>query len=166
MPPGSWQFLRIRPNNSPLRRMAAMAHLLARDPRPLQGLLGPLSSTPDRGTSTRMEAALLVSTDGYWAKHDDFGRRCPSTPALLGQSRAGEIVANVLLPFAAALGTSRALSVYHAYHRLGANSVQTHMAAQLGIGAEVVDSARRQQGLLHLYSSFCTRGQCQACIMA
>ena len=163
MPSGSWQLLRVRPNNSPLRRMAAMAHLIERYPNLLDGLLGRLPGAPHRGAGMEMESGLLVSGGGYWAEHQDFASPCPANPTLLGRGRAGEIVVNVLLPFAAALGRPQAQAIYGTYHRLAPNSVEAHMADQLGIGPRVVNSARRQQGLLHLYAAFCTRGQCAAC---
>ncbi len=166
MSPDRWQLVRVRPNNSPLRRMAAMGSLVSRYPDLLDGLLGTLPAGPRRGVGGEMETGLVVTADGYWADHYDFGCTChPPNPTLLGRGRAAEIIVNVLLPFAAALGRPEraTLALFHAYHRLGVNSLEQHMAAQLDLNRIVVNSARRQQGLLHLYSAFCTRGRCAAC---
>ena len=169
MSPGSWQLVRVRPNNSPLRRMAAIAHLVTRYPGLLDGLLGLLPIGARRGAVASIEARLVVAATGYWAEHYDFGCPChPPNPTLLGRGRAGEIVVNVMLPFAAALGRpeNETLALFHAYHRLAANSIEQHMMGQLGIGRSEVNSARRQQGLVHIYSAFCTRGRCSTCVLS
>jgi len=37
------------------------------------------------------------------------------------------------------------------------------MGRQLGIGGSVVNTARRQQGLIHLFKTFCSIGGCLNC---
>ncbi len=54
-------------------------------------------------------------------------------------------------------------ALYHHYPALAVNSVEKHMRSQLGLDRRLVNSARRQQGLLHVYRTLCTRGRCQHC---
>jgi hypothetical protein len=37
------------------------------------------------------------------------------------------------------------------------------MIEQLGIGRGIVNSAMRQQGLIHIYNNLCTQGGCNIC---
>jgi hypothetical protein len=90
---------------------------------------------------------------------------------LIGARRAADIAVNVLLPFALAWGKvsylpaleRKALDLYRGYPRLVVNTVERHMKNQLGLDSRVVNSARRQQGLIHIYNSLCTQGRCDSC---
>ena len=114
----------------------------------------------------------MVTTDGYWANHFDFGAASRTVnPTILGGRRAADIIINVLLPFTfawAELGSQlqleeKALELYRHYPKLAANTIERHMKKQLGISNDLVDSARRQQGLIHIYHTLCTQGRCHCC---
>lgn len=174
MPAESWDLCKIRPNNSPLRRLAAMSELVFRyrETGLMNGLLGLVKAAPLSDGHNCLEKGLLVAGAGYRANH--FGlisQNRVRSPALLGTGRAADINVNVLLPFTLAwslfncqpeLG-DKALALYCAYPRLMANSIERHMMAQLGLARGLVNSARRQQGLLHIYRTLCTQGRCQDC---
>ena len=116
-----------------------------------------------------LEELLLVTTDDYWASH--ITPRCRRmVPALLGHSRAADIALNVLLPFAFAWGrrsrpdfSRKALDLYRRYPRLAVNNLEKHMNRQLGLTGALVNSAARQQGLIHIYRTRCSQGKCHAC---
>ena len=120
----------------------------------------------------RLEKGLLVTTNGYWASHFDFGSSGRiRSPTLLGSGRAANIAVNVLLPFTFAwsqftsqpeLGR-KAIELYGRYPKPAVNSVERHMTAQLGLSSSLVNSAQRQQGLIHIYNTLCTQGRCQYC---
>ncbi|MBM2825759.1 MAG: hypothetical protein HW402_1423 [Dehalococcoidales bacterium] len=163
MSPDDWHLFKVRPNNSPIRRLLAMSYLTNRF-RPgglLPGLIDLVREAP-AGNGGSMERALLVRT-GY------AGSGPIST--LLGRGRAADIIVNVLLPFALAWGElaarpelgRKAMALYDGYSRLSINSVEKHMEAQLGLGHCLINSARRQQGLIHIYYRLCTQGRCQDC---
>ena len=168
--PLDWDVFRARPNNSPLIRMAAMAELVVRYRRRglLRSLLGGLSDSPLDGGCKRLENALSVPRGEYTCSDGSpqAANCCP-----LGISRARDIVVNVLLPFAHAFGeakgdpdlSQKSVALYHRHGRLAGNCVERHMACQLGLSGGFVNSARRQQGLLHIYSRFCIRGRCGTC---
>ena len=172
MTEGDWHVFKVRPGNLPVRRLAAMGHLLRRYGKEglLPGLVGGLENIRLEGGHREMEARLLVSAEGYWARNLDFG--LPGgvgLPALLGRGRAAVIAVNVLLPFAAAWGCPRpglarkARLIYRDYPALAENTLERHMGRQLGLGRRSVGTARRQQGLIHIYRTFCSQGRCEDC---
>jgi len=90
---------------------------------------------------------------------------------LVGNARASEIVINVLFPFAYSwYGSSeqvsgKILELYRLHPKISYNSIERHMMAQLGLRARQVDSACKQQGLLHIYKTRCTQGGCGGCVL-
>jgi hypothetical protein len=168
-----WDSFKVRPGNRPVRRLGAMAYLLLRYRR--QGLLVGLMDYLDGWQPESpggLEAGLTVGAEGYWAAELDFGLPAGrSAPALLGRDRAGDIVVNVLLPFAAAWGNAssrpalaaKAQALYMTCPRLAENTLERHMRRQMGIDSRLVDSARRQQGLIHIFKTRCSRGGCGEC---
>jgi hypothetical protein len=169
-----WQMVKVRPGNLPVRRMAAMSYLLLRYRRDglLNGLSAELQVTAKESAGLGLEKALKVNAEGYWAEYLDFGMpvRGPA-PALLGGGRAADIIVNVLLPFMAARDrlssdknmTEYAIELYRNYPVAAANTLEKHMLKQLGIDRRTVSSARRQQGLLHIYRTLCSQGKCSVC---
>lgn len=152
-----WQFYMVRPANHPTRRLIAMSWLLHRyrENGLLAGLLNSLCSD-----YRSIEKSLYVPAAG-------FGE--PS--ALLGRSRAADIILNILLPLAFARAEldsnsesgRQILDIYRQYPRLAAHSVEKHMCRQFGIDRGRVNSARQQQGLIHIYRTLCSRGECGIC---
>jgi len=165
-----WHFFKIRPGNYPPRRIAAMSCLLLRYCH--QGLSAGLEEKTKQALEDNdgnaLEAGLLVIADGFWRCYADFG--IPSsgiTPALLGKERAADIVINVLLPFcyagSMAADGEKALNIYRKYRASAENTLVKHMRQQLGITRGFVNTARRQQGLIHIYQTFCLEGKCGQC---
>jgi hypothetical protein len=174
MSPDDWHSFKVRPGNLPRRRVAAMSYLLLRygeEGLPDVLVRGVENASPDGGRSSPGEW-LLVSAAGYWGENTDFGLPAGrSVPALLGRNRAEVIVVNVLLPFAAAWGeetsrpdiAARAKELYQRYPAITENSLEKHMRRQLGISRCTVGSARRQQGIIHIYKTLCSQGKCAEC---
>jgi hypothetical protein len=174
MSAGDWHSFKVRPGNYPRRRLAAMSYLLCRFRA--EGLLPALVREVESAVADvncrGIKEWLLVSADGFWSVNLDFG--LPShgvAPALLGENRAGVIVVNVLLSFAVAWGQAasrpglkeKALGIYHRHPVLAENTLERHMRRQLGISRVLVNSARRQQGLIHIYKTLCSQGKCPQC---
>ncbi len=169
-----WHLFRVRPINSPVRRIAAISYLVLRYKRKgiLEGLADMVKEAPLIKGHIRLERGLLVAANGYWASRFDFG--LPGgirISNLLGGGRAADIAVNVLLPFMVAwsdLGSQpelerKAFALYRSYPRLTANTVERHMMHQLGLSSGLVNSAVRQQGLIHIYNSLCIQGRCDCC---
>lgn len=169
-----WSLFRVRPGNFPVRRIAAMSYLVLkyRDVGLFTGQLALIRPAIMEKAVHVIEGGMMVTARDYWANHFDFGRTCRGlSPLLVGPSRAAEIVINVLLPFAIAFGKSvadtemaeQALELYRQYPALAENTVAKHIRAVLGLKPAMVNTACRQQGLLHIYREFCIRGGCGRC---
>jgi len=169
-----WHLFRVRPNNSPIRRIAAMSHLLLsyRERGLFDGVIKMIKEVTVNKGHCRLEMGLAVTTNGYWASHFDFGlANKVRNPTLLGRRRAADIVINVLLPFTFAwsrltsqpeLG-KKTLDLYRHYPRLAVNNIERHMKEQLRVSSSLVNSAQRQQGLIQIYNTLCTQGRCSCC---
>ena len=172
--PSAWHLFRLRPNNSPTRRIAAMSYLILRyrEKGIVEGIINMVKEVAVSKSHNRLEKGLLVTTNGYWASHFDFGLASRiRVPALLGSRRAADITINVLLPFTFAWGKltsqpeleKKALDLYRHYPKLAVNTIERHMKNQLGVSSNLVNSAQRQQGLIHTYNTLCTQGRCNCC---
>lgn len=169
--PHEWRMNGLYPNNSPVRRMVALARLWP-DMERLAGLAADVvlsESERPRQCAGKLEKLIRRSGSMYWRTHYDFGKRTPECD-LLGERKAREVVVNALLPFVA----SRALSsghhelleavvqLYAAYPAGAMHAITRHMCQQLGLPGACSTSAE-QQGLLHLFTQYCRRGLCSAC---
>ena len=101
-----WHFFRVRPANSPVRRLAALSYLLNKCRRTglLRYTLDLVEDSSGDNAHQFIQSGLLIPGQGYWANHVDFGVTSTRGIVLLGRSKAAEIVVNVILPFAYALG--------------------------------------------------------------
>jgi hypothetical protein len=164
-----WHFFRIRPGNFPTRRIAAMSRLLLRyrEEGLLTGLIGEFHKLPVDGGCRGLEEALIIEAG------DCHSTVSKGESALLGRERAADIVINVLLPFAVAWGrvnsrpelAEKAVNLYRRYPALATNTLERHMGRQFGIDVNLVNTARRQQGLLHIFKTLCSVGGCRICPM-
>ncbi len=174
MSENDWHFGHIYPNNSPVRRVIAQSYVLQRYRTDglLGGLLQLIRETPLVVGYRRLEDGLTVLGDGYWQEHRDFGRKTKRA-ALLGRSKAGEIAVNVLLPFGYAWGEAskepeleeKAIQLYASYPRLAENAITRHMVRQLCLEDMSDSTARRQQGLIHIFRNYCREGNCSRCLV-
>jgi hypothetical protein len=170
-----WNNFRARPGNSPLSRMAAMSHLLVRYRAKglVASLLGAVRYTGKDEDTGALRHALEVNPSapnqaGSQASNGAGALASRETAALLGKDRANDIAVNVLLPFAHAVANNnaiatRALLIYRSWPRSGSNCIERHAMGQMGLDIKLIDTARRQQGLLEVHSSLCSKGQCAVC---
>jgi hypothetical protein len=174
MSTSDWDFCRVRPANLPARRLAAMSQLLLRfrGEGLLNGLMSQLEALPDGAGHHQLEAALTVAAGDGPGRYPCSSRSSTrDEPALLGRARAAEIAVNVILPFAVAWGRAsgrpalveKALNLYRRYPVTATNTIVRHMSRQFGIGTDPVNTARRQQGLLHIFKTWCSLGRCHDC---
>jgi len=171
MSSSSWRLNGLYPNNSPVRRTAALAGLLLHmevlaDVAP--GLVVRYGERP-RHCAALLEQHYRVIGDDYWRRHYDFGLRTRESD-VIGVSKAREMVVNALLPWVAARAlvsgdaTCLAATVHllSRYPSAPAHAVTRHMQRQLGF-ARTCGSAGVQQGMLHLFREYCRRGLCASC---
>jgi hypothetical protein len=177
MKEGDWNLSHIYPNNSPVRRIVAQSYLLERysEGKLLAGILQLVKESPLPGEHRVLENGLTVTGDGYWRDHFDFGVRSKTKiSALLGNSKAGEIAVNVILPFAFSWGeltneskiTENAIELYRNYPKLAENCITRHMKKQLRLEESFDFTAYHQQGLIHVFRNYCCEGRCTQCPLA
>ena len=157
-----WQQQGVRPVNQPTRRLLALSHLLERYATAglLPGLTAAVKEASQDGGQKELESALIVSASNELISTTVAKRQ----PSLLGRERAGEIAVNILLPFACAYGLeSQALGLYRDYAPLAENEITREMSEVLDITNKLVNSACRQQGLIHLFKLFCAERRCGEC---
>ncbi len=140
---------RGRPHNDPARRLEGLAVLLAR------------SGGPARLAASAAEAS------GPQGAIAAFIARAGDGPALIGRSRAIELLVNAALPFLAGAGEGRladaARSLYRRLPRPGRYGALAFLEAQLRRPGGPAVTARRQQGLLALHREWCAAGGCGRC---
>ncbi len=151
-----WNLFRVRPENHPLRRLLGAASLLL--PHVEQGLAtGMEALLKEEKGCARLTTRLRASAPGIGAGGPRQGQRAP---AFIGEGRARDLLVNVLLPFFHAKGgitgaawmDARALELYHQMPLLQENAITREMRRQLlPPDSPLVQGARRQQGLIHLY---------------
>ncbi|HUZ02461.1 MAG TPA: DUF2851 family protein [Thermomicrobiaceae bacterium] len=155
LPPTTWSLTRQRPAAHPLRRLLAMASLLAR----LQvGLLEDL-------------CALVTEVDPYRVLLEWLAAGNP----WLGRGHAHEIVVNVVVPFTLAYAGEHdeeglAAAAGRLWDRLpaGAGNAEARRTAEQICGPYPVRvrSARAAQGLLHIRRTGCAAMRCFECPVA
>jgi len=176
MSENNWRLFKVRPNNLPIRRIVAMSYLILqyREKGIFEEVINKIREVPVSKGHHELEKMLQISSNGYWASHLDFGSGSRLIlPTLLGGRRASDIVVNVLLPFAFAWGkfnsqlelAKKALDLYCGYPSLTVNAVERHMRSQLRLSSNLINSAQRQQGLIHIYNTLCSQGKCHRCLL-
>ncbi|MBC8326349.1 MAG: DUF2851 family protein [Verrucomicrobia subdivision 3 bacterium] len=169
-----WRFGGLRPANHPIRRLALLAHWLAR-----ADLLARLEQWlhidfPKTKLASSLTETLAVQPESFWKHHWTF--RSPPQPkpcALLGTARVTDLAINVILPW------------FHARAVAGNNSeMQSRIAARYAVWPPSQDNAilklarqrlfgtpRRlanaaaQQGLIQITRDFCDHAPatCEGC---
>jgi hypothetical protein len=177
MKESDWNFSHIYPNNSPVRRIVAQSYLIERycEGKLLAGILQLVKEAPMPKGHHMLENGLTVAGDGYWRDHFDFDVRSKTKiSALLGNSKAGEIIVNVILPFAFSWGKmfnepelmKKVMELYNSYPKLTENEITRHMAKQLCLKEPPDFTACHQQGLIHVFRNYCREGRCSQCPLA
>jgi len=155
-----------RPLNSPERRLAmlgAVGRTFLPDP------CGQIAAILKCGSADLIVETLgsrLADAEAFWSAHTSF--RSPELKhraALFGRSRVESFLADVILPVLAAYAKlngdaaleSRVFELFRELPPLQSNLIVRRMQAACLPGRRgAVKSAAAQQGLLHLYKTYCT----------
>ena len=161
LPKKLWRMSGARPLNHPQRRLAALALIVQKWPAFLKSL-GKTDGKTVRGF-------LLALEHPFWNFHYTLTSESANKPmALIGDSRATEILANVVFPFLLAEGKE----VWSEYAKLP--SELTNRRLETGATRLFGNDPRRasflrtvahQQGLLQIYEDFCLQdnSDCAQC---
>lgn len=160
VPEGSWAVAGVRPQNRPVRRLEGAAHLLTKHAS--GGLLVSLEELVRTGRPADLQRGLQVTADGRLTRHIDIHLPTPPSVTLIGAARARELAINAVLPLFLArahmLGDrelrAATLLLFHRFPPGQDNELTREVMALLPPSKSrrpVIDSAKRQQGLIHLY---------------
>ena len=181
-----WHQPHVRPTNTPQRRLAGMAQMLAHyhDTSLLDAAVT-LCRTHSGGTNTRtarvlghaLARLLDVPALSYWTRRAHLAGHIGKGQRLIGVQRARTVMIDAMLPIllvhaqrhADPALSDRLLACYHTAPLLPDNHVLRYMRHRmLGNNPALlahVTGARQQQGLLQLFTDFCgnDEGNCQGC---
>ena len=140
MKKNDWRLFRVRPSNHPVQRILGASHLI--------------NDSLDLGLTE------TFSVDLAEGGHKSVLARL-ERPAQIGRARAIDILVNVLLPFLHAHAEisgdeqlkASALESYKKAPKLQENEITREMARICGIDGGLKLTARRQQGLIHIYKA-------------
>ena len=154
-----WITASTRPSNHPALRIAGLCHVLHRCEKAglISNLVELVGNAPPREAASMLDRAFNVEEGGRF-----------DSQVLIGTGRAREIVVNSVLPFIRAYGASindntlaeKARYIYSSYPSLLQNELTRYMGELLGNQAY---GACRQQGLLHIYHTWCRIKECGDC---
>jgi hypothetical protein len=138
------------------------------------GIFTLIEKAPESSGRRWLENGLVVAEPGYWRNHFDFGILTGRSSALIGYEKASALIINTVLPLVAAFGQKnsdsrlkrKALALYGAYPGREDNELTRYMRQQLRLSPGIRLSACQQQGLIHLFHSYCRLRNCLDCPVA
>ncbi|MDQ6626530.1 MAG: DUF2851 family protein, partial [Verrucomicrobiota bacterium] len=161
LPAQLWSFSGARPLNHPQRRLGALAALAASWPA--------LTKRISARDSAGVETFLTDLAHPFWNWHYTLTSDATTRQmALIGSSRAAEILANVVFPFLWAEGAELWGDYEKLPARLTNRRLETAITRLFGDDPRRVQFTRRvaqQQGLLQIYEDFCLQdnSDCAQC---
>jgi len=164
-----WAFFRIRPANSPYRRLA-LAALLAEK----------YFSRPHWNFRHEFFAdgpSVSIGDSPFWEERTSFGAKLDAPQSLMGDERQSAIWLNVVVPSRIAYGRSdrsdptdpaerkseRGLRKMWGESRTQASAKYLSTMEQELLESESVSTVRSEQGALLLKRNFCDLGRCSEC---
>jgi len=187
---GSWSFKYSRPGNYPTRRIVAISRLLAEHYE--TGIFRVIVKSFEKTDKNRSdidqiktitknaESVFLELYDTHWSHYYTFGgRRLKKKGRLIGKERATVIFINIIIPVLLAYARKRGDSeleeklfkAYKLHSKLSPNNITRFMSYRI-LGKDiknsgVINTARRQQGLLQIFKDFCESDDiaCERCVL-
>ncbi|HDY67000.1 MAG TPA: DUF2851 family protein [Candidatus Scalindua sp.] len=185
-----WSFKYSRPGNFPTRRIAAISRLLAGNFE--TGVFRIILKSFERIDSNKneveqiktiiknTESVFLELYDDYWSYYYTFGgKRLKGPERLIGRERSAIMFINIIIPVLLAYARKREDMVleeglfraYKLHPKLSHNNITTFMSCRI-FGQDVqkrniVNNARRQQGLIQIFKDFCESDDiaCKRCVL-
>jgi hypothetical protein len=170
-----WQFFRLRPQNFPTVRLAAMSFLLDKL-LSRNWLREVIQAVKSQSTTVEkfaeLQALFTAEAEGYWTEHFTFGgKKHQQAKRLIGLERVQDINLNTVIPitllyarvFRDSSVRKQALRLYESVPALESNSVLRTMSTQLLKQHLPLKTAFHQQGTIQLYKFYCTEERCGEC---
>lgn len=172
LPRHAWQLSGLRPQNHPIRRLAAAAALFVPGQDLIDRIMATDDATPPAAWTKAVAARLIDSAQmPYWRHRLSFGGARQDRPtALLGQARVGAMLSNVIVPFLAATGHAVTPLLPFLPAEEDSGPVRRTATALLGRDHNAAEcrTGLRQQGLLQIFHDFCLNDKsgCANCGLA
>ncbi|MCM1164237.1 MAG: DUF2851 family protein [Muribaculaceae bacterium] len=154
-----WKMGRMRPANSPLRRIAMLASIIHEDFRPVATILE--ARTPDD-----IIDYFRRQLPPYWTTRHTFGAPPGTAMETMSRSSAAGIVINVAAPLLMAVGIKHADDslISRATEWLQALSPESnHIVTAFGMAGIKASDAFTTQALIHVRRNYCEPHKCLYC---
>jgi len=169
-----WHFFKLRPQNFPTIRIAGGAKIAH------QIIFGNLTMTLFKKIKEihnfdvlikSVRNLFIVKSDEFWTDHFVFDKKTnDKVNYLVGKNRADEIFVNVILPFAYVYFNSfgkkdlaeKVLKIYTYSDLSTENSLVNEISSSLNL-KEVNKKSVIYQGMIELFRTYCSKGQCMNC---
>jgi len=186
----AWSFKYSRPGNYPTRRIAAISRLMAENYETgiFRVILTYFEKIDKKESEIGQIKTIIKNTmsiflelyDDHWSHYYTFGgRRLRTRRRLIGKERATVIFINIVIPVFLVYARKREDSelegklfrAFKLHSKLSPNNITRFMGYRiLGKDSQegsVVNSARRQQGLLQIFKDFCESDDiaCEKCVL-
>jgi RNAse (barnase) inhibitor barstar len=185
-----WCFKYSRPGNFPTRRIAAISHLLSENFETgiFRKILESFEKVDGNKNEVKRIKKIIKNTesifmelyDDYWSYYHIFeGKRLRGPERLIGNDRSSVIFINIIIPILLAYARKtddlvleeRLFKVYKLHPKLSPNNVTRFMSCRI-FGQDtqkrnIVNNARRQQGLIQIFKDFCESNDiaCKRCVL-
>lgn len=154
-----WRYLRLRPAAFPTLRIAQFASLLHHR-IPLTSCILEAGSLPE------LEQQFRVKASRYWDSHYLFQKTSLPAPKFFGTHASHILIINVVVPYLRAMGLVERSSKYIRRATdlmFEVESESNHVIKKwITFGARPAN-ALESQGLLQLYSVYCSQNRCLDC---
>lgn len=170
-----WLFFRLRPNNFPSARLAAMSFLLPTlfGEESLRRLITLFKSDTlsRKQRHHKLRSFFQFEPDDFWKNHYHLAGRTCRAGIAVGSERVHDITVNGIVPIVLLYARifkdrsirAHALSLLEYTPPLQYNSITKIMQQQLCKSHESLDSAFKQQGAIQLYHFYCIENRCSEC---
>ena len=176
--PIQWKRSGIRPLNSPERRIAALIILIQKFSSPIEHFSSIVITEPVEYLWKILRTELSVNHD-LWDSYTHFSCKRKGRAAVLGESRVLDLSINVILPAVNAysrliqneqLGKKVRecwLALPKAQNNYILSIVRKKWFLEDNIADKIIKSAAVQQGILHVFKTFCEANQtdCNSCLI-
>ncbi len=177
-----WNFFRLRPENFPTRRIGGFSYIIynCREASIIEHFISNVKNInndiPTGQLCRSLREILMQPANGYWLNHYTFGQaNSRQSKFLIGKHRADDIIINIIFPAVMAHAKiehdneliKKTLHFYSIYIPLQDNRITRFFISRIfhdqSQYSKMVNSALRQQGLIHIYKSSCSVRDCIKC---
>lgn len=171
MPAEIWRTSGVRPQNHPLRRIAAAAGMFARQENILEKITSLDTSNPGNWRSRVTRIIQEYAYMSFWNRRLSFtGRKHGAKTSLIGPQRAASMITNIVVPYLDALGRPVEPLLDQLFPEQEHSIIRQSASALLGRdhNPALYRTGLRQQGLIHIFRDYCTsnRTGCDDCALA